>query len=295
MPADTLRLFVMISESGSLSRAAQLARTTPSTVSRRIAALEDELGVSLISRTTRRLALTEAGEKLLARCGPLISEFDAIRIELRETQSEPSGHLRVSASTGFGGRYLVPLLGEFRRTYPAIWVDVRLEDKQADLVANEADIAIRVGRLPDSSLRSCALGSLQRIACASPSYFLNRPPPKDPADLADHECIIVGSAGRNGGAWRFRGGSTLRLEPRLIVSSHEAAGAAAVTGAGIAHLPWWLVDEDLKTGRLERVLERYEQPSSGGVYLVWRDRAPAKVRAFVSFLRERIGLRDADA
>jgi DNA-binding transcriptional LysR family regulator len=288
MVLDDLKLFLAITDARTLSAAARLARTTPSTVSRRMTALEQDLGAKLLNRTTRRLTLTDEGMVLLDRIRPLLSELDQIRSDLREAQGEANGVLRVSASIGFGGRYIAPLVGEFRRLHPKVLLDLRLEDERVNLNANEADVAVRVGRMPDSALRSVKLASLHRVACASPAYLDCRGRPAHPEALVAHECIIVGPAGRSGGAWRFSGSGPYNPEPKLIVSSHEAAAIASVAGAGVAHLPLWMVATDLRDGRLERILDAYEETSSGGVYLLWQERPPAKVRAFVDFLRARI-------
>lgn len=289
MLTEDLNLFAIVSELGTLSAAARIARTNPSTVSRRIAALEGEVGVKLFNRTTRRLALTPEGRIFLDRCIPFLRELEDVRTGLREGHAEPSGLVRISSSIGFGSRYLAPLVGEFRRLHPAVGIDLRLQDERIDLTTNEADIAVRIGRLPDSSLRTVRLASLRRIACASPSYLALRGQPECPADLLKHECILVGTAGQSGGAWRFRETRALRIEPQLTVSSHEAATIACLSGAGIAHLPSWLVAAEIEHGRLVRLLEPYEIASNGGVHLLWRDHAPAKVRTLVAFLRERIG------
>lgn len=288
MVLDDLEFFLAITDACTLSAAARMTHTTPSTISRRLTALEQNLGAKLVNRTTRQLTLTDEGKTLLERARPLLRELDQIRSELREAQEKPNGMLRVSASIGFGSRYIAPLVGEFRRLHPKIMLDLRLENERVNLNANEADVAIRVGRLADSALRSVKLASLHRVACASPVYLNSRGRPAHPEALADHECITVGAADRAGGAWRFSGWGPHHPDPTLILSSHEAAATAAIAGAGIAHLPLWLVACDFENRRLERVLEAYEAASSGGVYLLWQERPAAKVRAFVDFLRARI-------
>lgn len=290
MSLEDLELFLLVSEAGTLSTAAHIARTTPSSVSRRMTTLETAFGAKLLSRTTRRLTLTTEGELLRHRIAPLLREIDQIRADIRQAHDQLSGLLRVSASVGFGGRYVAPLMGEFRRRYPAISLDLVLSDDKADIVANEVDVAIRVGRLADSALRSLKLASLNRIACASPAYLDRRGRPERPVDLEAHECIVVGMAGRSNGAWRFAHTGAYQPGPGLTVSSHEAASTAALATAGIAHLPLWMVADDLRSGRLERVLHDYEEKNAGGVYLLWRDGTSAKVRAFVDFVRERIAV-----
>lgn len=288
---EDLRLFVSICDRGSLSAAARHARISPSTVSRRIAALEDAFGTKLLSKSTRRLAVTAAGRTLADGGRTIIQQLDDLRAELSEAESQPHGLLRISASTGFGGRYIAPLMGEFRRLYPGISVNLQLDNNVVDLVADDADIAIRVGVLPPSQLRHVLLGRLHRIACASPAYLAQHPSLRRPEDLSAHECIGVTAASQTSSAWRFLD-TPRRIDARLTVSSHEAAAAAAVAGAGIAHLPFWLVREELERGDLERVLAKFEVPEAGGVHLLWHERPPARVRAFVAFLRQHIRAED---
>jgi DNA-binding transcriptional LysR family regulator len=289
---DDLRLFIAVAEERSLSAVARTIRSTPSTVSRRISALEMEFGAKLISRTTRQLSLTTAGQIVLERSRRIVRDIDALRDELIQAQEKPTGTLKISASVGFGGRYVAPLLGEFRRRYPKVWIDLRLEDQRIDLVAGEADVAIRIGRLPDSQLRHVSLASLHRVACASPEYLRFRGRPSIPGDLLQHDCIVVSAAGRAGGAWQFRSAKALQLRPIVTVSSHEAAWAAALSGAGVAHLPWWLVAKEMQSGSLKRLLSDFEQSDASGVHVLWVGQAPAKVRVFVAFLRERIRSED---
>jgi LysR family transcriptional activator of dmlA len=288
MLPDDLKLFIVVAQERSLSAAARTIRSTPSTVSRRISALEMEFGASLINRTTRQLSLTSAGQIVLERSRQIVRDIDALRDELSQAQEKPTGTLKISASVGFGGRYVAPLLGEFRRRYPQVRIDLRLEDERIDLVAGEADVAIRVGTLPDSQLRHVSLASLHRVACASPAYVRFRGRPSIPGDLLQHDCIVVRAAGRAGGAWQFRDTKALQFRPVVTVSSHEAASAAALSGAGVAHLPWWLVAKQMQSGSLERLLPDFEQPDVGGVHVLWVGQAPARVRVFVAFLRERI-------
>ncbi len=285
---EDLRLFLSICDLGSLSAAARSARTSPSTVSRRMAALEARFGARLLSKSTRRLALTAAGRTLAEQGRDLVRQLDDLRTRLSEAESAPGGLLRISASTGFGGHYVAPLMGEFRRLYPAISIDLQLTHEMVDLVANEADVAIRVGALPHSQLRHDLLGPLHRVACASPAYLEARGRPERPEALRGHDCIVVRVTGGTGGAWRFRDGPFHTRDMPLVIGSNEAAAAAASSGAGIAHLPYYVVRDALERGALAQVLADFEVPDKGGVHLLWHERPPARVRAFVDFIRQRI-------
>jgi DNA-binding transcriptional LysR family regulator len=257
-----------------------------------LAALEEAFGAKLLSKSTRRLALTAAGRTLAEASRGLVQQFDDLRAQLNDAEREPSGLLRISASTGFGGRYVAPLMGEFRQLYPGISVELHLSNDLVDLVADEADVAIRVGALAHSQLRHVLLGPLHRVACASPAYLALRGRPARAEDLADHDCIIVRLPGRPGDAWHFRGARFRKLDAPLVANSHEAAVAMARSGAGIVHLPYYLVRDELERGELEQVLAGFDMPEIGGVHLLWHERPPARVKAFIQFIRHRIRAAD---
>lgn len=286
-----LPLFVLIAETGSFSATGRKAGLAASSVARRLDALEKELGVRLVNRSTRRLGLTDAGLELLDRARAIISHLDEARTAVVGRDRGPSGLLRVTASFGFGRRHVAPALGEFARLYPALNVELRLEDGFADLIEQGVDLAIRIGRLPDSNLRQVRLAGVRRVACASPGYVGRRGVPQTPEELQDHDCIMVGGGVGLEGAWRFGSGRTPRLTPRISVNSPEGVAAAAVGGAGIAHLPTWMVAEELRLGRLVELLSTFEAPPDrrNGLHLVWPKNEPAKTRAFAEFMKGRVG------
>lgn len=287
--APELALFVLTIDSGSFSAAARQLGLAPSSIIRRIEALEAELGVRLINRTTRRLGLTEAGTRLLERARRLIAEADELSATLPRGEATPSGRLRISASIGFGRRHIAPALGGFRERYPEVSIDLHLEDDFVDLIESGFDIAIRIGRLPDSRLRYVTLAPMRRIACASPSYVARMGTPKRPQDLHAHQCLFVGWGTGTQDAWRFARTGRLQLPRQITVNTPDAAVAAAVGGGGIAHLPTWMIGDDLRAGRLLRLLQTFELAPSraNGVHLIWPDRPAAKTKAFVEFLTKR--------
>lgn len=289
IPAD-LHLFVAVVEAGSFSAAGRALGLVPSSVARRVEALERDLGAKLLNRTTRRLGLTEAGSIAYERGQAILRDAQALRGLVGARQSRPSGLLRISASTGFGRRYVAPCLGDFRRAYPEVTLDLRLEDDFVDLVGEGVDVAVRVGRLADSGLRHLALVPVRRRACASPAYLDRRPTPLRPQDLMEHDCVVVGGGVGTAGAWRFARTGPLRPPRTVRVNTPEVALAAALGGAGVAHLPSWLVDEDLRAGRLTPLLAAHEAPAErgDGVHLLWPEHPPAKTIAFVDFLKTRL-------
>jgi DNA-binding transcriptional LysR family regulator len=284
-----LSLFVLTIDSGSFSAAARQLGVATSSIVRRIEVLENDLGVRLINRTTRRLGLTEAGALLLEQGRRLIKDADDLSARLSQSEVAPSGLLRISASMGFGRRYIATALGDFRRTCPDVTVDLRLEDGLVDLIEEGIDIAIRIGRLADSRLRHVTLAAIHRVACASPLYLKTRGIPQRPEDLNSHVCVFVGGGAGTQDAWRFARGRPRQLPRHIIVNTPDAALAAALGDAGIAHLPTWMLADEIRSGRLVRLLQPFELgPSRGnGVHVIWQEQPAAKTKAFVSFLRQR--------
>ncbi|HEY5755649.1 MAG TPA: LysR family transcriptional regulator [Steroidobacter sp.] len=287
--AAELSLFVLTVERGSFSAAARHLGVAPSSIMRRIEALESDLGVRLINRTTRRLGLTEAGALLLERGRRLIADADDLSTALARGKVSPSGQLRISASIGFGRRHIATALGDFRQICPDVTIDLQLEDGFIDLVEGGIDIAIRIGRLADSRLRHVTLAPMYRVACASPLYLTKTGTPKRPQDLLAHQCVFVGRGAGTQDAWRFARTGRLQLPRQIIVNTPDAAVATAVGGGGIAHLPTWMVADDIRAGRLVRLLQPFELGPSRvtGVHLIWPERPAAKTTAFVSFLTKR--------
>ena len=233
-----MRLFIAVAEAGSLSAAARRQGAPLTTVSRKVMALEEQVGVRLLTRTTRRLALTEPGRRYLEACRRLLADLDEVERSLVGEHGEPRGELAVTAPVVFGRLHLLPVVADFLRSFPQVDLRLLLLDRTVDLIEEGQDVAVRIGDLPDSSLIATRVGAIRRIVCASPAYLAARGVPGTPEELAQHDCITfteVAQAGR----WAFpgeRGGHRVAIRSRLVVNGAEAAVDAAVAGLGITRV-----------------------------------------------------------
>lgn len=283
--------FVAIVDKGSLTAAAkQLGRSLQS-ISRSLATLEGDLGVELIARTTRRSAATEAGLAFYRRVGAALSEIEAAKLETSNRRSEPVGLLRITCSTVFAPLYVVPAVCAFLESHPKVDIDLDMSDGYVDLISQGFDLAIRIGELPDSSLKARRLADLRRVVFAAPDYFAKHGRPKVPGDLAGHQCLIRTSA-RDSDAWPFLVGGRLKavkVAGRFRSSGALAVNEAAVQGLGIANAPLWQVRALVDRGVVELVLTRFEPPRVP-VHAVWPATRllPAKTQLFLNYLAARL-------
>jgi DNA-binding transcriptional LysR family regulator len=283
--------FVAIVDKGSLTAAAkQLGRSLQS-ISRSLATLEGDLGVELIARTTRRSAATEAGLAFYRRVGAALSEIEAAKLETSNRRSEPVGLLRITCSTVFAPLYVVPAVCAFLESHPKVDIDLDMSDGYVDLISQGFDLAIRIGELPDSSLKARRLADLRRVVFAAPDYFAKHGRPKVPADLAGHQCLVRTSA-RDSDAWPFLVGGRLKavkVAGRFRSSGALAVNEAAVQGLGIANAPLWQVRALVDRGVVELVLTRFEPPRVP-VHAVWPATRllPAKTQLFLNYLAARL-------
>ncbi len=289
-----LALFLRVLDLGSISAAARSLDLSAAVASQRLKRLEQDLGTRLLHRTTRRLHATPEGLVLAEQGRALVDEFEALAGNLRRAGSAVAGTLRVTASASFGRQYISPLLPEFLALHPALRVSLNLDDRVTDLVGSGFDLAIRIGALDDSTLVARRLAANRRVLCASPGYLRKRGAPKTPADLVDHDCILlVGRDGRQD-LWRLRDRDgrdiEVRVQGRFECNYGEALRDAAVADLGIAIHSYWHVHEDLRDGRLKPVLPEYPITETG-IYAVMPQRrmVPRRVSAFVDFLAERLG------
>lgn len=302
---DTLtgmRLFSEVVDRGSFSAAARALGMAPSSVARGIAALEDELGVRLLNRTTRKLGLTEAGRLFHERARRILAEVDDARLSVTQLEAEPRGTLRLSAPLAFGRLHIAPALPVFLARYPAVHIDLCLTDAFVDLVEEGVDLAVRIGELQDSSLIARRLAPNTRVICGSPGYFARAGAPAAPEDLAGHNCLVY-KRQSNRAVWRLRDpreGRIVEVEVKgsLWANNADALHAAALADLGLAILPTWMVGPDVRRGALQVVFADY-QVSPGAldtsIYAVFpysRHLSP-KVRALVDFLVEHFGPRPA--
>lgn len=279
-------VFAEVVDAGGITAAAERLGVRKSTVSRRLAALEERLGTRLLERNTRRLRLTEPGREYHAHCARLVAEARAVNEAVSASRGTPRGTLRL-ATESLLGELLTPLLAEFLLRHPQVRVEVSLAQASVDLIAEEYDLAVRTGPLGDSSLVARPLGQVRTGYYASPAYLRRRGVPQDPEELAGHECVQVAEAGTSE-VWFFvgpRGASTVPVAGRLRVPSLRAGHAAARAGLGLVRLPTALALEDVRTGALVPVLEAHCPPGLAlhAVYPSRRQLAP-KVRAFLEVL-----------
>jgi DNA-binding transcriptional LysR family regulator len=291
---DDLTLFLRVLDLGSISAAARSLDLSVAVASQRLKRLERGLGVRLLQRTTRRLHPTPEGRLLAEQGRVLVEDLDALTTDLRQSAASVSGTLRMTLSAAFGRQYISPLLPEFLARYPKLRLFAHLSDEMQDLVGAGYDLAIRIGALGDSSLVARRLASNRRMLCASPDYLRRHGRPRTPADLAQHECVLL--SGRNGrqDTWRLidRHGHehAVQVHGRFETTLGELVRDAVLAGQGIAMHSHWHVHEELRAGRLEVVLPDYTLPESG-IYAVMPQRrlVPPRVRAFIDFLGERLG------
>jgi DNA-binding transcriptional LysR family regulator len=279
---DELTALVAILEAGSLAAAGRKLRRSPPAMTRLLAALEERMGARLIERTSRRLTATEAGRRLGDRARQVLAGYeDAVR----ETgAADVRGELRVTAPLVFGRRHVTPIVTSFLDAWPGMRVELVLDDRTLDLIEQRLDVAVRIGRLGDSSLIARKVGEVRRLLVASPAYLETRGPLRTPADLAKHD-VIFASSRPGPPEWRFRRSGrdqALRLRPRLIVNEVDAMLIAVRAGRGIARPLSYQVADDLASHSLVRLLPEYEPPPLP-VQLVTPSarHLPPKTRAFL--------------
>jgi DNA-binding transcriptional LysR family regulator len=274
---------------GSLTAAAGELGLSLAVVSKRLASFEQRMGVRLINRSTRRLAVTDAGKLLYSYAVRVVTELAQARDALARQRREISGLLRITAPHGFGRRRLVPLLAQFSASHPQLRIQLHLSDHVLDLIGGGFDIAIRYGELRDSGLVARELIHNRRILCASPDYLRIRGQPQRLADLARHRCIVTGASPVT--EWRFgnrRHSPAMRITGHIVCNDGEAAQAMALEGMGIVLKSIWDVADDLQSGRLVQVLPKHavSEAPLNAVYLRGHNRVP-RVRAFIDYLGDR--------
>lgn len=285
MNTEAVAVLVAAAAAGSLSGAARRLGITPMVATRRLAALERDLGVRLMQRTTRALSLTPEGEAFLPFAQTLVEGEAAGRAVLRSSAAGASGLLRVTAPVSFGRRVILPFVPRLLRDHPGLRIEMELTDNVVDIVATGVDLAIRIARLRDNSLIARRLGPSPRLLCAAPEYLRERGTPRRLDDLAGHDCLTLTGATH----WSFHNGAQerrVRVAGRFSASSIEGVLDACIHGAGIALAAEWNVREDLRAGRLVPIaLEDMPEDdrSIWAVYPTTRQVLP-KMRVFLSAL-----------
>ncbi len=260
---EELACFVAVADEGSFVAAAKRLGRSPAGVTRAVAALESRLGARLLTRTTRAVALTQAGQRYLSSCRKLVSDFAALQQEVRHHEEEPSGSLTVTAPIVFGRLHVRPILTDFLRQFPSINVRLVLSDDVLPLVDERIDIGLRIAHLPDSSLKAIRVGRVARAVYASPAYLAARGEPRRPEDLAHHSCIAFTKMNPDPERWRFRKGKmnvSIAVPSRLVVNLAEPAIEAATAGMGLTCVLSYMADHLVAAGLLQRVLRAFEPP-----------------------------------
>ena len=287
-----MQVFVRVVEAGGLSAAGRQLGLAPPSVSRRISELEALLGVRLLQRTTRKLSLTEQGEAYYERARDIVQAVDEANLAATEKRAAPAGTLRVSMAASMAKLHIIAAIADFHRRHPNVRVVLRVSDRVVDFIEESLDVALRIGRLEDSSLIAKKLGQCNRIVCASPAYLKRAGRPKHPADLSDHACLSY-RAHASVSLWRFRRGKktfAVRTTGPFFSDEGETLVAGACAGLGIILVPEWLAGIDISGGRLEELLPSYKaDPATTPLYAL---SAPGpyvapKIRAFVDFLSAR--------
>lgn len=290
-----MQVFVAVAEGEGFAAAARRLQISPPAVTRVVAALEDSLGVKLLSRTTRYVRVTEAGQRYLEDCRRILSEVDAADDAAAGINAEPRGHLSITAPVMFGRLHVMPGVLEYLNRYPEMEVDALLLDRVVNLMEEGLDVGVRIGELPDSTMRALKVGSVRKILVGSPDYLDQYGTPHHPQDLINHR-IITSQAGTTSetasGNWRFFNAQKelrVQVRPKLKVTTNDAAIDAAASGFGLTRILSYQVAAMLAEHRLQVILPEYEPPPEP-IHIVHREgrHSSAKVRAFIDLLAARL-------
>ncbi len=288
---EDLQAFVAVVEAGSFTAAADRLDTAKSAVSRRVAGLEERLGVQLLKRTTRTLYLTETGQSFYDRSARILADLDEAESAVQQEHGDLRGTLRIALPLSFGVRHMCKPIAAFARLHPHIRFDLDLNDRRVDLIEEGADLAIRIGRLRDSSLIARKLFDSRTVVCAAPHYLHSHGTPQTPADLRDHACLVYSNLA-DPGRWSWQDGAgnshSIEVDPAMRASSGDFLANAAAHGLGIVIQPTFLAGEAIRRGSLVPILEQYAWPTTPAyaVYPPTRHLS-YRVRAFIDFLVER--------
>ncbi len=280
-----LEVFVRVAACNSMSTAGRALGLSPAVVSKRIKRLEDRLGTRLLQRTTRQIALTEAGQGFFNRVQSILSGIEEAEAFVSGRSAKVQGTLKISAPTSFGRMHVAPHLNAFMEAHPDLIVQLELSDDLTDIVGGGYDLAIRIADLSDSSLVARRLAPVRRILCASADYIARHGMPVTLEDLKHHVCLPA----HNHDSWRLVGpGGPVMLKPqgRLVTNSSEVIREAVIAGLGIALRSTWDIGEELKSGQILQVLPGYESGRGVSLSAVYpsREFLPAKVRLFIDYL-----------
>ncbi len=288
-----IETLVAVIAKGSLTAAAQAEGVAPAVVGRRIAALEQRLGVKLLLRTTRRISLTHEGSAFLEACQRVLADLATAEASVSAGGVKASGHLRITAPAGFGRRHVAPLVPQFLARHPEVSISLNLSDRVVDIVNEGVDCAVRVGDLPDSSLVSVRLADNRRLCVATPGYLARAGTPLHPSELDRHECLTLSSDASQTRGWAFViDGVPTHLRPRgrLDCSDGQVLHDWCRAGLGIAWRSTWEVEDEIASGALLSLLDDFSAPPNG-IYAVFpqRKHLALRVRLWIDFLKHSYG------
>lgn len=286
-----MTVYVAVAEEEGFAAAARRLGMSPPAVTRAISALEERLGVKLLQRTTRHVRVTEAGERYLDDARRVIAAADEADEAAVGINAQPRGHMTVTAPVLFGRMYVMPGIVEYLRQHPETSVSALFLDRVVNMLEEGVDVGIRIGELSDSSYRALRVGHVRRVICAAPSYLKRHGIPRTPHELKQHQVIVASSLSQNI-EWRFVDQGeplSVRIKPRLTVSSNDGAIEAASLGLGVTRLMSYQVAPLLAAGKLKVVLSEFESPKVP-IHIVHREgrHASAKMRAFIDLMAERL-------
>ena len=289
---DALTMFVAVAEQQSFAEAARRLGRSPASVTRAVAALEERLQIRLFNRTTRSVALTDAGARYLESGRRLLAAYDELEAVNFGERVEPRGRISVTAPAMFGRLHILPLVRSFLDEYPRVDIRLLLLDRVVSLVDEGLDLGVRIGQLPDSSLRAVRVGEVRRIVCAAPQYIARHGAPATARDLANHTVVASTTVTPIPDRWSFHGPSgatSVAVTPRLVVNTTAAAVDAALDGLGLACIMSYQAEPHTAAGLLQTVLVEYEPPPAP-VHIVHPEgrHLPAKVRLFIDYAAERL-------
>ncbi|WP_394777617.1 LysR family transcriptional regulator [Undibacterium sp.] len=283
-----LSTFAEVATRGSLSSAARAEGVAPAMIGRRLDALEERLGVKLLQRTTRKIALTNEGTAFLEDCQRILAELEEAETAVSERSARASGQLTVSAPAGFGRQHVAPLVPSFLTEHRDVKLTLSLNDRVVDLIGEGIDVAIRIASLTDSNLIGVKLADNKRVVVASPTYLKRHGVPASLDELSHHNCLAFSSDGSQRG-WTFRQNGknvTLKVEGNMVCNDGEVLHDWAISGKGLAWRSMWEVGSEIESGKLVTVLDEFTAPGND-IYAIFAQRRhlPLRIRAFVDFLR----------
>ncbi|MDD0811550.1 LysR family transcriptional regulator [Curvibacter sp. RS43] len=295
---DALKTFLAVARAGHFSEVAREQDVAVSSVTRKIDALETELGSSLFRRSSRRVALTDAGEQFVPRARAILSEIAEAKQALLQIDDALQGQITVTAPTAFGRRHVVPAVADFMQRHPGVEVDLHLSDQVMDLTEQAVDVAIRIGLQVDSEFNAVRLAPVRLVTCASPAYLARAGMPPSPLDLLQHECISVATPPAPSFVWRYSGVNRqqpLRVQGRFRTDDKDGMLQGALAGLGVVHIATWVVSDHLRDGRLVALFpQELSDPPQEGLPGIFAVRGLGRGRSrrselFIQQLRESIG------